>query len=56
MEDIGTMRDSQSAEKSLRKPYQAPQLVNLGQIQSLVQMGPNCGNDGVPCATDCAVS
>jgi hypothetical protein len=56
MEDIGTVRDNQNAEKSLRKPYQAPQLVNLGQIQSLVQMGNNAGNDGCTETSCCAVS
>jgi hypothetical protein len=56
MEDIGTVRHGQSAEKSLRKPYQVPQLVNLGQIQSLVQGADSPGNDGPINATDCAVS
>jgi hypothetical protein len=55
MEDI-TGRDSQNAEKSLRKPYQAPQLINLGQIQTLVQSGSSIGNDGNTCTNCCAVS
>jgi hypothetical protein len=55
MEDI-TGRDGQSAEKNLRKPYQAPQLVSLGQIQSLVQGGNLEGNEGATCASCCAVS
>jgi hypothetical protein len=55
MENI-TGRDSQNAEKSLRKPYQAPQLVNLGQIQTLVQAGSNEGNDGATNALCCGVS
>jgi hypothetical protein len=56
MEDIGIGQDSQDAGKSLRKPYQAPQLVNLGQIQSLVQNGSNPGNDGDTNSIGCGVS
>jgi len=55
MEDI-TRRDSQNVEKNLRRPYQAPQLVNLGQIQSLVQGGNQAGNEASCDGSCCAVS
>jgi hypothetical protein len=54
MEDIGRGQDSQGTDKSLRKPYQRPQLTNLGQIQSLVQMGNAVGNDGCTNGAFCA--
>lgn len=37
--------------QEVRKPYQAPQLVNLGEIQSVVQMVSGPGPDAPMCAT-----
>jgi hypothetical protein len=40
-------------ESGERLPYHEPRLVNLGSVQSLVQLGVFPGSDGGP-GTDCA--
>jgi hypothetical protein len=46
--------DSVNRERSgERLAYHAPRLVNLGSVQSLVQLGDFPGSDGGP-GTDCA--
>jgi len=38
----------------VRRSYQTPQLISLGEIQSVIQAGCGHGSDG--CETSCAVS
>jgi hypothetical protein len=54
--NTGTKAEGLSEEKGVRKPYHSPELVNLGQIQSLVQSGNFSGNDGNTCNNGCANS
>jgi len=35
-----------SEDRQPRLPYHAPELISLGQIQSIVQFGSACGTDG----------
>jgi hypothetical protein len=39
-------------EETVRRSYQTPQLISLGEIQSLIQMG--CGNGADACEISCA--
>jgi hypothetical protein len=56
MEHTGIGQDNQRTEKNLRRPYHTPQLVNLGEIQSIVQGGNMSGNEAGCNGVMCAVS
>lgn len=46
MKDNGTNQEILNNDKNGRLLYHPPQLISLGQIQSLVQAGNSTGSDG----------
>jgi hypothetical protein len=44
MENMNAGQENRTQDS--RKPYQTPQLINLGEIQAIVQAGPTSGPDG----------
>jgi hypothetical protein len=56
MENTGNEQTNRVKENQVRQPYHAPQLILLGEIQSIIQSKAFPGNDGTPCGFNCAVS
>ena len=54
MENINLNQGIQEEAVRVRRSYQTPQLIRLGEIQSLIQSGCGSGADG--CETSCALS
>jgi hypothetical protein len=45
MENTSTSQGNNGEEIRVRKSYHTPQLISLGEIQSIIQAGMTCGND-----------
>jgi hypothetical protein len=46
MENTSTSQNGSGQEIGVRKSYHAPQLISLGEIQSIIQNNPGIGADG----------
>jgi hypothetical protein len=47
METVSTDQERLGDEKQLRRPYCAPELTRLGEVQILTECGGELGNDGM---------
>jgi len=46
MEKVDIMQESRGEQTQIRRPYHAPKLTILGEIQSIVQSNNGMGTDG----------